>query len=315
MEIVVHHWDADGISSATIIMKEKGRLPAFTPPLGEFRFDPRVESGIYSSNLVYFVDLNMPKEVVDLANRGLIDKAIFIDHHIQEPIKHEKIIYHNKQYPSASFLVSELFNHESYLTVLGGVGDLGKSLFELEGFGEKAEKILESEGIKKEEILKAALLLDSNYITMDRYGVEEAVFYLLNAEIDDILSREEWLDKLREIENEISKIVNSAKIKDNIAEVEFYSPNAIISKVVRELVWNRKAKACIAVNRGFNGKYQVYLRLLKGSEEVIKLIDRLRNLGINAGGKPEVVGCVFEADEFKLKSVVSEMRLTLEAIL
>ncbi len=306
MEIVVHHWDADGISSAAIVMKEKGRLPAFTPPIGEFKFDPRIESGVYSSKLSYFIDLNMPEAVVDLANRGIISKAIFIDHHIQKPIKHEKIEYYNKPYPSASFLVSELFNHESYLTVLGGVGDLGEKLFEVEDFGERAERILDTEGISKKEIIKAVKLVDCNHLTLDRYGVEEAVFYLLNAEIDDILSRDEWIEKLRDIESEVSRIVKSAKIERGIARVEFYSPNSIISRVARELVWNKGAKACLAINRGFNGKYQVYLRISKGNEKMKNLIEKLRHIGVNAGGKAEVLGSVFEGED-KLKLVLEEI--------
>jgi len=317
MEIVVHHWDTDGISSAAIIMRERGRMPVFTPPIGEFRFDPRIESGVYSSKLAYFVDLNMPGDVFSLAERGLLKKAYFIDHHIQEPISHGNIVYHNplsrgEIYPSASFVVSELFNHSSYLTVLGAVGDVGVKLFEMERFGELAEKIAEEEGAGKEDLVKAVRLIDSNYITLDRYGVEEAVFFLSRAGLDEVLEREEWLEKEREVREDINRAVSSARMKDGVAFVSFYSSNAIISKVARELVWNRGAKMCIAVNRGFNGKYQLYVRLGKGDERCRKLIESLRRLGINAGGKDEVVGSVFEADEKKLEEALSEVKRLFE---
>ncbi len=312
MEIVVHHWDADGISSAAILMRERGRMPVFTPPIGEFRFDPRVESGVYSSKLTYFVDLNMPSDVLGLVERGLLKKAVFIDHHIQDPISHEKIVYHNplergEVYPSASFVVSELFNHTSYLTVLGAAGDVGERLFEIEGFAEKAEKILESEGISRKDLLRAVKLIDSNYITLDRYGVEEAVFFLHTAEFDDVLGREEWIEKAEEVEQDVEKAVSSAKISGDVTFAFFYSPNAVISKVARELVWRRGAKVCVAVNRGFNGKYQLYVRLSRGDERMKELARRLKALGINAGGKAEVVGSVFEADEEKLKKALSEV--------
>ena len=38
-----------------------------------------------------------------------------------------------------------------------------------------------------------------------------------------------------------------------------------------------------------------------------ELAERLKALGINAGGKAEVVGSVFEADEEKLKKALSEV--------
>ncbi len=317
MEIVVHHWDADGISSAAILMRERGRMPAFTPPVGEFRFDARIESGVYSSKLTYFVDLNMPADVVELAERGLLKKAVFIDHHVQNPISHHRIVYHNpttmgKAYPSASFVVSELFNHSSYLTVLGAAGDVGERIFDREQFGsfaDKAEKILEECGISREEILKASSLIDSNYVTLDRYGVEEAVFFLLSASFDDVLEREDWKEKAREVIEDVEKALKSAKIRNGVAFVSFYSPNAIISKVARKVVWEGKADVCIAVNRGFRGKYQLYVRLRRGNERMKDLIERLRAEGINAGGKAEVAGSVFESSEEKLGkalNIVSE---------
>ncbi len=313
MEIVVHHWDADGVSSAAILMRERGRMPVFTPPVGEFKFDPRIESGVYSSKLAYFVDLNMPGDVFRLAERGLLRKAYFIDHHIQEPISHDRIIYHNplsrgEVYPSASFVVSELFNHSSYLTVLGAVGDVGERLFEMERFGELAEKILEEEGVGVEEVLEAVRLVDSNYITLDRYGVEEAALFLSEAELDDVLERVEWIEKAKEVKEDIERAVNSARVNGGVAFVCFYSPNAIISKVARELVWSGKASVCVAVNRGFNGKYQLYVRLNRGDKRCRELIESLRKLGINAGGKEEVVGSVFEADEERLERALEEVR-------
>ncbi len=309
MKVIVHHWDADGISSAAILMREIGKMPVFSPPVGEFKFDARIESGVSSSELAYFVDLNMPEEVLKLADSNLLKRAVFIDHHIQKPIVHEKIVYHNPlsrgvAYPSASFVVSEMFDHSSYLTLLGGLGDVGESLFEMEDFGERAEKIMESEGLEKRDLIEAVRLVDSNYMCVDRYGVEEAALFLRKAGIDDVLEREDWIEKAREVEEDISRAVSEAKIKNGVAFVSFFSSNAIISRVVREIVWKREAKLCVAVNKGFNGKYQIYLRVGEGNENVKKLIERLRSAGINAGGKAEVLGCVFNADESAMKKAM-----------
>ncbi|RUM33265.1 MAG: DHH family protein [Archaeoglobus sp.] len=310
--VVVHHWDADGISSAAIILREKGRMPLLTPPVGEFRFDERIKNNI-NSELVYFVDLNMPEEVVKLANSGLFAKAVFIDHHIQNPIVHRNIIYHNPsvsrvEYPSASFVASEVFDHTSYLTIIGAVGDLGKKIFEIENFGERVEKIMEAEGLKKGELFEAVKLIDSNYLSMDRYGVEEAAFFLSKADIDDILEREDWIRKAEKIEKEIKDAVNSAIFRGEVAFVSFNSSNAIVSKVARELVWNKKAGACIAVNKGFNGKYQLYVRLNKKNWRMKTLIEKLKSAGIKTGGKAEVLGSVFDANDELLNEALRIVR-------
>ena len=83
--LIIHHWDTDGICSASLIATVLDYLGEswknVTPPIGLFEFDDRVWKEIERSTDVFVVDLNVP-ELVKKINR----KITFIDHHIQPKI-------------------------------------------------------------------------------------------------------------------------------------------------------------------------------------------------------------------------------------
>ncbi len=297
--LIIHHWDADGICSASLIASILDYLGEswrnLTPPIGRYEFDDRIWREIERATDVFVVDLNVP-EIVERIDR----KVTFIDHHVQPKILKHNVEHVNpiidgrseKEYPSASWVVSDYFSFWSYLSTLGAIGDVGRRVFD---WNRKAMELLAEYGLKKEDGMKLTSLIDSNYVVMDRWGVEDAVRFILESEPRELLENERWLRNLSRIEREVWKALNNVERSKKFTKIEFKSNFNIISKVARKAVWVMGYDVVLAVNRGFGEEGQIYLRInpkLAGIIDVPKIIEELKARGFNVGGKREVLGLV-----------------------
>ncbi|ACX71932.1 phosphoesterase RecJ domain protein [Methanocaldococcus vulcanius M7] len=296
--LIIHHWDTDGIVSAVLAIKALN-LEDFiniTPPIGEFRFDNRIWKEIEKAEKIYVLDLNLPQEVENIEK-----ETIFIDHHIQKRIKNPYVkqinpVLDGRDFPSASFVVSEYFSLWNYLSALGAVGDIGERAFSIK----KVLELLNEKDISKEEALKLVQLIDSNYIVMERESVEKSVNVILELEPKELLEYEKWNKNVEMINNAIEDAISNIKVKDNIAFIEFESKFNIISKVARKVVWEMSYDGAIVVNKNFNGKGQIYFRISSNLVDKIKMneiINTLKSKGFNAGGKKDVLGCICDKKE------------------
>ncbi|NJE08909.1 DHH family phosphoesterase [Thermococcus sp. M39] len=296
--LIIHHWDTDGITSAALVAKALSleEFENLTLPIGEFRFDERIRNAIEKADKIYVLDLNLPSEV-----EGISKETIFIDHHIQPRIQNPKVKQINpalngEYVPSASFVVSQYFGIWNEWTALGALGDIGKKALEI-------PKVRELLTINTEEALRLVQLIDSNYVVMDREGVEKAVKVLLTHNLRELLEYEPWVKKAEAIEKTINDAIGSLELRDGFAFITFESPFNVISKVARKAVWELGYKGAVVVNRDFHGKAQIYFRIspeLADKVDMGKIISLLKEKGFNAGGKREVLGCICEkskADE------------------
>ncbi|XRO76114.1 DHH family phosphoesterase [Methanocaldococcus sp. 10A] len=288
--LIIHHWDTDGITSAALTVKALN-LEDFvnvSPPIGEFRFDDRINKYIEKYEKIYILDLNLPQEVENINK-----ETIFIDHHIQKRIENPNIrqinpVLDGKDFPSASFVVSDYFSFWNCLSALGAVGDIGEKAFNIP----KVKKLLDIAYINKIEALKLVNLIDSNYITMNRNAVEKAVNVVIEMEPKELLEYEEWNKNLGLINEEIQKAIDNIEVMNTknakIAYIEFKSPFNIISKVARKTVWDLEYDGAIVVNKDFHGNAQVYFRIsskMTDKIRVIDIIENLRNKKFNIGEK------------------------------
>ncbi len=300
--LIIHHWDTDGICSAGIVAEVLDYLGEswrnVTPPIGVFEFDERVWREIDRATDVFVVDLNVPELV-----RRIGKKVTFIDHHIQNPLDLPNVEHVNpiirgrseREYPSASWVVSDHYSFWNHLSALGAVGDIGRRIFDWE-IGREVMQLLIESGLSRRDSLRLVSLIDSNYMVMDREGVEEAVRMVVERDPRDLLYEERWLRNLSVIEREIWNALSGIELRKGYAFVEFKSRYNIISKVVRRAVWVMGFDVVIAVNRGFGELGQVYLRTKKGGVDVPRIIEELKMRGFNAGGKREVLGLVCPKD-------------------
>lgn len=291
--LIIHHWDTDGIVSTALTVKALN-LDEFinlSPPIGEFRFDERIRKEIEKAEQIYVLDLSLPHEVEDIEK-----EIVFIDHHIQAKIKNPKVKQINpalngEYSPSASFVVSQYFSLWNEWSALGALGDIGRKAFEIP----KVKELLENAEISEYEALRLVQLIDSNYIVMDRKGVEEAVKVLLESSTKGLLEYEPWIKKVEAIEKTIDDAISGLELKNGFAFVAFESPFNVISKVARKAVWELGYKGAVVVNRNFQGKAQIYFRISSELADKIKMseiISALTEKGFNAGGKREVLGCI-----------------------
>jgi len=299
--LIIHHWDTDGICSASLIATVLDYLGEswknVTPPIGLFDFDDRIWREIERSTDVFVVDLNVP-ELVEKIDK----KVTFIDHHIQPKIEKPNVEHINpiiegkseKDYPSASWVTSDYFSVWSYLSTLGALGDVGRRIFDWE-ISKKAMELLLESGLRRRDALKLVSMLDSNYIMMDRIGVENAVKTIIEPEPIDLLENERWLRNLSIIEKEVWKVLNNVETCKGYTKIEFKSKLNIISKVVRKAVWIMGYKIVLAVNRDFGDSGQIYLRIkpeLSKSINIPAIINELKLRGFNVGGKKDVLGLI-----------------------
>jgi len=297
--LIIHHWDADGICSAGIIAQVLDYLGEpwrnVTPPIGIFDFDSRIWREIANASDVFIVDLNVPELV-----KRIEKKVTFIDHHIQERIDLPNVEHVNpviggkseKEYPSASWVVSEYYSTWNHLSALGALGDVGRRVFDWD-VGRKVIQLLLESGLSRRDATKLVSLIDSNYMVMSRDGVEKAVKMVVEMEPRDLLEEEEWIKNLSVVEREIWRALSNVEIRRGYAFIEFKSGLNIISKVARRAVWIMGYDVVLAVNRGFGDRGQIYLRVKPGSGvNVARIIRELKVRGFNAGGKRDVLGVV-----------------------
>ncbi len=299
MKLIVHHWDSDGICSASLIARsvEDGELANVTPPLGEYSFDDRVWEMIHLSDSVFVADLNVPDEVERIEK-----KTTFFDHHLQKAVRNGLVNQVNpslrgEMVPSCSLVVSRHLSLWSYETVIGTVGDTGRNAFSIP----EVRRIMERTGMSESEALRIAELLDSNHITMNRRGVESAVEVLLESDWMDLLKYEPWIRQVEKIEREVERVLSGIDAGESRVFLEFRSEYNIISRVARALVWDMGFEEALVVNRDFNGRVQLYYRVSKetsGKVDMMGIVSALRALGVSAGGKQEVLGSVFEMEKY-----------------
>jgi single-stranded DNA-specific DHH superfamily exonuclease len=293
--VVIHHWDTDGITSAALLIKALNLENLFnlSPPIGEFRFDERIKRAVEEAERVYILDLNLPSEVEKIEK-----DTIFIDHHPQERIENPLVKQINpalsgEETLSTSFVISRYFDIWNSWSALGTIGDAGTKAFEIP----KVRELLARENLSEKEALRLVELIDSNYISMDREGVEEAVRVMLENSARELLTYEPWIKKVEEIKNAIENAILNVEKEDNVALIEFSSPLNIISKVARKAVWEMGYDGALVINSDFHGKAQLYFRVSPRMVEridLLKVIKELKAKGFSAGGKREVLGCICE---------------------
>ena len=300
MHLIVHHWDTDGVTSAALLVKALGleEFTNMTAPIGEFRFDERIWDAIERAEKLYVLDFNVPGEVEKVRI-----PALFIDHHTQPRIGNPLVEQVNPSldggyYPSCSLVVSEHFGIWNAWSALGAVGDVGGKAFEIE----TVNKLLRKANLSRTEVLRLVELIDSSYIAMEREAVEGAVGILLENDVRDLLEYEPWIKKADAIRDAIESALSSVEERNGFAFVGFESPFNVISKVARKLVWEMDYRGAVVVNGNFHGKAQVYFRISPEEAQRVdmgEVIARLKELGTNAGGKREVLGCVCERDKIE----------------
>ena len=301
MNLIIHHWDTDGICSASLILEVVDNTENITLLPGIFKFDERVWNAVNRAEKVYVVDVNLPKEVERIEK-----PVVFLDHHIQNKIEKKNVIHVNpifegKQAPSASYVVSSFFSHWDWRSALGAVGDVGRRAFRFDW----VLKILKKYELSEKEALRLAELINSPSLLFDRRGVEEAVEKVANNDPKYLLEDDEWNKNVERIEQEITRILKNVRENGKFSLAKFSSDYNIASIIARKLVWDSNSEVAVVVNENYHGFSQLYVRVKEDRAKLYKieeLIKKLKSKNLNAGGKKDVLGVICERE--KLGEVV-----------
>ncbi len=306
---IIHHWDTDGIVSAAMIARREGENGGewsnTSPPIGVFDIDQGMTDQCRGREKTYVLDLNLPDQVEKLPG-----KVVFIDHHVHRKLKAPNIQQINplaegrtaEEYPAASWIVAEYLDRWDHLSVLGALGDRGIKVLDQRN-GKKMRTLLSKARLSTDDALKLVAMMDSNYVTMDKKGVEEAVSLVLNKEPKELLNHKPWKNNLDSIETELKRVLDTLEPDNNIARIDFRSGYNIISRIAREATWNMGYGGAVAVNREFHDMGQVYFRIRPENVkkfDIPGIIQTLKNKGVNAGGKPEVVGIICKKESIEM---------------
>ena len=302
--LVVHHWDADGIASASLALEYLGdQAELYVPPLG-FYFLPSREVDFLSRlgkfNSLMVLDMSMTVDSIrDAAAAVGAEKVVLVDHHVREAdeLPSEWVSLINTSQPATSWHVTRLLRMEPDVrSVVGVAGDLGPTLRERPIFRE-IKPVLSKSGLTLDELLRLAKLLDSSYRVGDRGGVREAVLILTERRREPraLLEEADWIDKLRSAEEELERVLREARVEyfGDLVYAEFESSHMLISSVGRRLAWCRERAAVLVLNKRWREGYaQMYARVKGVDVDLTGLVRLANEAGYQAGGKRESMGVI-----------------------
>jgi hypothetical protein len=141
---------------------------------------------------------------------------------------------------------------------------------------------------------------------------------LLEKDLAELLDHEPWIRYKEDIEITINNALEDIHEVDGYAYIKINSKYNIISKLARNSTWNLGYKGTIVLNTGFGNLAQTYFRVDENTSnnlDIPGLIDSLKKIGVNAGGKKVVMGSFYPPDridevmEMVLRSASIEERL------
>jgi single-stranded DNA-specific DHH superfamily exonuclease len=314
--LLIHHWDTDGICSAKLIienLKDK-QIKNVTPTLGNYYLTEEELKKYSKYDYVIILDMSLPTDnVLQLAKKS---KIMIFDHHLGIVI--DQVFHHNPiikgenpdLYPSASWIVNDyLKNKVNLYALLGIIGDHEQKIKGNFDFNKKINEFCQENNLTFEDLHKMVYLLDSNYKIGDNKAVEAAPRELLKIKKhQDILNNKKWNKNLRNLDDEINKILKTPNEQiNNIIFKKIDTTYNIISTITRKISWDT-GKDTLVINTGFfTDKDQIYMRSKKNAETIIK---KGKELGFKCGGKKEVLGAVVPKD--KTNKFIEEIMLFLE---
>ncbi len=311
--LIIHHWDTDGICSASLLRDELRQADVFNlvPTIGTYQISERILGEAAGDwDAIIIADIKLPHKDFRTLREVTAASILLFDHHMGETpdgvanLRSASEEIGPASHPSTTWLVKELLQLPiSLRSLLGIVGDRG--FMELSGgpAREDAMQFLSRLGLDERVLLKMTDLLDSNARVGEVSLVEEAVVELSKMGEDPkaILSHPIWTRNAEILEQEITRqmeMEDPSEWRDGVVVRELNSKFDIVSAVARKSAWSGKCRIAVAVNAGFlPDQAQIYVRRGTGWIDAPAIMRMAHERGYSAGGKEEVVGVVVPKDE------------------
>lgn len=309
---VVHHWDADGIASAALVLEEARRVTPhaevvnLSPTIGRWYLGPEEIERLreWAPQVLVLVDLAVRDDDLGSILDGVGAPALMVDHHRADVPEDPRVDYHNpvaeggaeEENPACTWVLRRLLGRPvDLLAVLGVFGDRGRGVRD-EPVWPHLEGFLEVSGLEEADIHWLVDLVDSSAKRMDVAAVNAAVGHLLEGWRDPrtLLDQPDWNASAAEVEGALVDELERGPetVLGRILIKTIDTPYLVISTAARRLVRTRDQPVVVVVNLGYSEtETQLYVRRT-GDLDLSPLIGRMRARGLSAGGKGEVVGVV-----------------------
>ncbi len=298
MELVIHHWDADGIGSAVLWSRfHGGTFSYFTPEIGNYFLSQKDREEIQRkrADSVVLLDMSLPEP--DLRYLNSLGPFTAVDHHQGSKVDGVRTInptLEGKEAPSNTRVLTELFSlPHNDMEYLGLYGDNG---FKLKEDHPLLREIREFYGERFHRFVKAVKIVDLQYKTGDRERVYSTVKYLLERPLLSILEKKEMVEVEAMVEEEIRRELGKVRAFPGLNFLLTPSKFRIVSDLTRRLFSQTPQSLNLVV--GLQGEFlNFYLRT--SIFDLSPLVRRARALGFYAGGKKDVIGAVVERERAK----------------
>ncbi len=303
MNLIIHHWDTDGIASAVILTKQLGEsFSYFTPPPGNYFLSGYDREEIKNRNAekIYLVDMSLPEDDLRFLN-SISDFQVY-DHHSGKLVEGVRIknpiLFGAKaiEYPSCTTILREEFGLENDLLIWSGVwGDVGFKLKEDDSIFINLKNFLNENNIDFEDFKLFVSAVDYQYKTGDREKVYAVINFLLKNSPLDILGKKEFTDVIKEVEE--AKKEEFLKFEDygKLTFLHIKSHYYIISDLCRMKYKETPEKYNVVIGEREHF-FNFYLRT--ASEDLSPLVKKVKDEGYFGGGKTDVLGVVIERENF-----------------
>ena len=302
--VVIHHWDTDGIVSAAILRnyfrkKYPGKqVDLFMPTITNYYLTPDQYDYLQAQGYEFVVtcDLNFPSDTVQGLAQRWPGQVYFFDHH-HHPAPHANVHYYNMEHPAcASHIAERLALPFDLLPVIAMVGDREEGIQQDKLYYPHVQAVMAEHGLTFSQLLEARRLIDSNYIVDDYDGIIETI-RLLQDDPLAVFTDTRLSSNVTKIDSAIVDLIEQAPVKlsDQVWYWEVATHLNILSHVTRAL--SRRFPEIIIFTRQLkNNQYTCYMRKRQAAFDARDMIAYAHELGLNSGGKAEVVGIIIPGE-------------------
>lgn len=273
--VVVHHWDADGIASAAILLRLYGdRVEAcYIPPIEVYGFDWLEQVPVKT---LVFLDYALPaKAYAALASRKNVEVVVFDHHHVESIGAFEG--YCNpialkcgseREWPSTSYLLYKIANSSRKLADLALVGvaaDVGYQEWSVK----LVEELARQTSTPIRVVWEAVEKLDACYRVGDRDCISYAVQVLAKRGIEGVIEDtrfEQVVQNVKRVFAEYSGL-EPVEVRDlgwtKLMVYEIITTYHIGSMVSKHLSRTRPSNIVVLIHSLDGVKVKVYVRSAK----------------------------------------------------
>ncbi|MBU0496832.1 MAG: hypothetical protein KKG04_02625 [Candidatus Thermoplasmatota archaeon] len=301
---LLHHWDADGLASAALVMNylkansPQTKVSLHCPTINNYFFKEQDYHAVSKLGVdaIIIVDLNIPLDNIERFEQ-ICDAVFVFDHHsqtagIDRPGKQDT------SYPGCSMLVNDCLDLPLSITaIIGMVGDQPETIFNNQVFWPYVEEVMKKESLQFHDLKKIANFVDTMYILYDIEGFSYAIG-LLQSDPVKILSDDRFFENEKQIMAEMSKNLEQKmdEFGVNILQMSIQSNMSVLSEVTRYKA-KKHPKKIVVIDQVRDTEASLYVRRTDLPIDLGEVVQLAKKFGYNAGGKPEVAGIVLPAEK------------------